>query len=195
MAEISSILSRLEKIFKSVKLKYVIVGGIAVIHYGHVRSTQDIDIIIEDDRSKIYQFFGLLRDFDFNVIQDQVNMGYQEKTQISVFDNKSPMRLDVKIAFKKNEKDVLKNANVENILGCNLSIAPLEYILIGKILYMGTVEDIPDSELLEYQDILDFLTIYNANKDIIKMDLVYKKIGEIGLLPTLERLLSIDLKE
>jgi len=195
LAEITNILSRLEKIFEAVKLKYVVVGGIAVIHYGHVRGTQDIDIIIEEDQSKIYQFFGLLRDFDFNVIQDQVNMGYQEKTQISVFDNKSPMRLDVKIAFKKNEKDVLKNANVENILGCNLSIAPLEYILIGKILYMGTVEDIPDSELLEYQDILDFLTIYNANKDIIKMDLVYKKIGEIGLLPTLERLLSIDLKE
>jgi len=60
---------------------------------------------------------------------------------------------------------------------------------------MGTIDDIPDSELLEYQDILDFLTIYHANKGSINMDLVYKKIGEIGLLSTLERLLSIDLKE
>ena len=49
MAEIENILSRLEVIFKSTKLKYVIVGGIAVIHYGHVRTTQDIDIIIEDN--------------------------------------------------------------------------------------------------------------------------------------------------
>jgi len=69
LAEITNILSRLEKIFEAVKLKYVVVGGIAVIHYGHVRGTQDIDIIIEEDQSKIYQFFGLLRDFDFNVMQ------------------------------------------------------------------------------------------------------------------------------
>lgn len=38
MAEINNILSRLEKIFKAIKLKYVIVGGIAVIHYGLVKS-------------------------------------------------------------------------------------------------------------------------------------------------------------
>jgi len=195
LTEINNILSRLEKIFKAVKLKYVIVGGIAVIHYGHVRGTQDIDIIIEEEPSKINQFFGLLRSFDFNVMQDQVNMGFKEKTQISVFDNKSPIRLDLKIAYKKNEKDVLKNAISTKILGYNLSIAPLEYVLIGKILYMGNIDDIPDSELFEYQDILDFLTIYYANKNNVNMDLLYKKVGEIGLLSTLERLLSIDLKE
>lgn len=32
---------------------------------------------------------------------------------------------------------------------------------------MGNIDDIPDSELLEYQDVLDFLTIYHANKKML----------------------------
>ena len=76
MAEIEDILSRLEKIFKAVKIKHVIVGGIAVIHYGHVRATQDIDIIIEDDSSKISQFLDLLKAHEFDVLEDQFYLGY-----------------------------------------------------------------------------------------------------------------------
>jgi hypothetical protein len=39
LAEIKNVLSGLAKIFKAINLKYFIVGGIAVIHYGHVRAT------------------------------------------------------------------------------------------------------------------------------------------------------------
>lgn len=76
MAEIENILSRLEKVFKSVKLKHVIVGGIAVIYYGHIRGTQDIDIIIEDDNSKFPQFLNQLKSFDFDVLENQFYLGY-----------------------------------------------------------------------------------------------------------------------
>jgi hypothetical protein len=193
MAEMTNLLSRLEKIFKAVKLKYVIVGGIAVIHYGYVRGTQDVDIIIEDDSTKFKQLIGLLKSYDFNVLEDQFYMGYHEKTQISIFDNKSYFRLDMKIASSRNEKDVLNNAKIAKILGSDMFIAPIEYILIGKILYMGKIDDIPDSELLEYQDILDFLTIYNANKENINMSVIHKKVQEIGLLSTLKRLVSLKI--
>ncbi|TFG25457.1 MAG: hypothetical protein EU529_01080 [Promethearchaeota archaeon] len=194
MAEIKNILSRLEKIFKATKLKYVIVGGIAVIHYGHIRATQDIDIIIEDDPSKFSQFLGLLRSFNFDVMEEQIKMAYQEHTNISIFDNESFLRLDIKVADKKRELDVLKNAINEKILGLELSIAPIEYVLIGKIIYMGKIDDIPDSELLEYQDIIDFLTIFHANREKVNLALISSKIEEIGLNSTLKRLLSIQLE-
>lgn len=193
MAEVKSILSRLERIFKAVKIKNVIVGGIAVIHYGHVRTTQDIDLIIEDDSSKFSQFIGLLRAYDFDVMDDQINMAFKEHTHASVFDNKSYMRLDITIAHKIQEKDVLDKAIKKNILGCELYIAPLEYVLIGKILFIGRIDDIPDSELLEYQDVFDFLTLYHSNKGKIDLDLLKRKVKEIGLESTLNRLKSIQL--
>ncbi|MHA1492022.1 MAG: DUF6036 family nucleotidyltransferase [Promethearchaeota archaeon] len=194
MAEIKNVLSRLEKIFKATKLKYVIVGGIAVIHYGHVRATQDIDIIIEDDSSKISQFLGLLRAYNFDVMEDQFKMAYQERTNISIFDNDSFLRLDIKVADKQREFDVLKNAINEKILGQELSIASLEYVLIGKIIYMGIINDIPDSELLEYQDIIDFLAIFHANREKVNLAFLSNKVKEIGLDSTFNRLLSMKFK-
>jgi len=191
MAEIEDILSRLEKIFQATKLKYVIVGGIAVIHYGHVRGTQDIDIIIEDDSSKISQFLGLLRTYMFDVMEDQFKIAYQERTNISIFDKKSFLRLDIKVADKLREHDVLNNAVLEKILGKELYVASLEYVLIGKIIYVGLIDDVPDSELLEYQDIVDFLTLFHANREKINLELINNKIKEIVLETTLNRLLTI----
>jgi len=193
LAELEDILSRLEKIFSKVKIKYVIVGSIAVIHYGHVRATQDIDIIIEDDSSKISQFLGLLRTYEFDVMEDQFYKGYQERTNVSIFDKKGYMRLDIKVADKKREKDVLYNAVLVKILDYNLYLAPLEYVLLGKIIFMGRIDDIPDSELFEYQDIFDFLTLYHANKERINLELLKQKTNEIGLKSTLDKLLSIKL--
>ena len=191
MAEIEDILSRLEKIFKATKLKHVIVGGIAVIHYGHIRATQDIDIIIEDDLSKISQFIGLLKAYDLDVMEDQFKLAYQEKTNISIFDKKSFLRLDIKVADKKREHEVLNNAILSKILGKELYIAPLEYVLIGKIIFMGLIDDIPDSELLEYQDIVDFITLFHANKEKIDLSFLTNKTMQIGLKKTLDRLLQI----
>lgn len=193
MAEIENILSRLEMIFKATKLKYVIVGGIAVIHYGHVRATQDIDIIIEDDYSKISQFIGLLKAYDFDVLEDQFKLAYREKTNMSIFDTKSFLRLDVKVADKKQEYEVLQHAKREKILGKELYIAPLEYVLVGKLIYMGSIDDIPDSELLEYQDVVDFLTLIHANEDKINLISLNNKAEQLGLKITLEKLLSIDI--
>jgi hypothetical protein len=103
------------------------------------------------------------------------------------------MRLDITIAHKIQEKEVLDKAIKKNILGCELYIAPLEYVLIGKVLFIGRIDDIPDSELLEYQDIFDFLTLYHSNKGKIDLDLLKRKVKEIGLESTLNRLKSIQL--
>ena len=195
LAEIEDLLTRLESIFKATKLKYVIVGGIAIIHYGHVRATQDIDIILENDFSKITQFIGLLKTFDFDVKDDQFQIAYQEKTNFSVFDNRSFLRLDLKVADKKQEREVLDNAIYEKIMGIALRIAPLEYVLIGKLIYMGNIDDIPDVELLEYQDIIDFLTIFHSNKEKVNIGFLKSKALEIRLFKTLDRLLSIKLDD
>ncbi len=127
----------------------------------------------------------------FDVMKDQFKIAYQERTNVSIFDKKSFLRLDIKVADKKREQDVLNNAIKERILGKELYVASLEYVLIGKIIYMGFIDDIPNSELLEYQDIVDFLTLFHANREKINLAFIKKKIKETGLETTLNRLLKI----
>ncbi|MHA1378465.1 MAG: DUF6036 family nucleotidyltransferase [Candidatus Helarchaeota archaeon] len=190
MAEIENIISRIEKIFSSINLKYVIVGGIAIIHYGHLRTTQDIDIILEDNRVKFPKLLKLFKKNNFSVNVDDFYQSYKEKSHVNIFDEKSYLRLDVKVASKIIDKEVLKTAIQEKIFNHNLYIASLEYVLIGKLLFIGKIDDIADSELLEYQDVLDFLTIYHANNDRINKILLKEKAMEIGLENTLKRLVS-----
>ena len=133
----------------------------------------------------------LLKNFDFDVNEKQFLLGIQEKTAISIFDNKSHLRLDIRMADKKLDFEVLENAIQVKIFDYNLCMAPLEYVLLGKILYIGKIDDIPDSELFEYQDILDFLTIYHANKEKIDEEFLIRKVKEIGLESTFKRLKSI----
>ncbi|TXT59484.1 MAG: hypothetical protein BAJALOKI1v1_1410008 [Promethearchaeota archaeon] len=194
MAEIESILTRLSKIFAIIPLRYVVVGGIAVIHYGHVRTTQDIDLIIEDNPTLFPQFLLLLETYEFDVMEEQFKKAYQEKTNVSIFDEKSVLRLDIKVATKKRELEVLNNAIENTLFGNNLYIAPIEYVLIGKIVYMGKISDIPPSELLEFQDCIDFLTLFYANEEEIDVTFLKEKANEMNLEASLEKLLSIKLE-
>jgi hypothetical protein len=125
-------------------------------------------------------------------MKDYFEMAYKEKTNISIFDKKSFLRLDIKIADKKREYEVLNNAMRETIFGKELFIAPLEYVLIGKLIYMGQIDDIPDSEILEYQDVIDFLTIYHANRDKIDIPFLKQKAKEMDLENSLKSLLELE---
>lgn len=102
MAEIADILTRLETIFAEIQLKYVIVGGLAAIIKGKPRTTMDIDLIIENDLEKIQLFLKALKLHDFEVLEDQVKLSLKEGAPLSIFDKKSILRLDIKVATKKN---------------------------------------------------------------------------------------------
>ena len=46
----------------AVKVRYIVVGGIAVIEHGYLRLTRDTDIVIELNRDNIVQTFKALAD-------------------------------------------------------------------------------------------------------------------------------------
>ena len=170
----------------------MIVGGIAIIHYGHIRTTQDIDLIIEDKSEKFLEFLELLKKNEFDISETEFFQGHKEKSHISVFDKKSFLRLDIKIANKFSDNEVLNNAILKKVIDIELYLPPIEYVLLGKLMYIGNIDDIPDSELLEYQDITDFLTIYHVNKEKIKIDFLKEKVHNSGLESTYKRLLSLE---
>jgi len=192
MAEIEHILSRLEKIFSEIQLDYVIVGGLAAIIKGRARTTTDIDLIIENNPDKIAKFLDKLKENDFDVLYDQIRWAFKEGANASVFDNLSVMRLDIKIAKKSIDIDALNAGVIEKFNKMKIKIASVEYILLGKIWFLGNISDIPDSELLEYNDITDFLNVLAFNKESCDLDWLKEKVSLMKLTPTLDRLLDFS---
>jgi hypothetical protein len=190
MAEIENILIRLNAIFEEIKLDYVIVGGLAAIIKGKPRTTMDIDIIVEDEESKINIFLQKLKLYNFDVMEEQVNWAFHSGVNASIFDELSPMRLDVKIARKPIDVDALNSAEIEDYFGVPIKIASLNFILLGKIWFLGDISDVQDSEFLEYNDIKDFINVYLENKDRVDITVLKTKVDELGLGTTLTRILN-----
>ena len=190
MAEYKNILTRLSKILIEIQLDYVIVGGMAAIIRGKPRTTMDVDLILENDAKKIQQFLKLLSKNDFDVLNDQVKWAFESGVNASIFDNLSSMRLDVKIANKTIDREALLDSSQEIFFDTPLKIASVNFILFGKIWFLGDISDIMDTELLEYNDIKDFIDVYLLNKEKVNMPWLESKCTEINLNSTLSRLLN-----
>jgi hypothetical protein len=195
MAEFKTFLTRVIKILNQLKIGYVVVGGVAAIIKGRIRSTTDIDIIIERDLDKLNRFFDLLAKNEFDVLSEQINYALNEGYRISIFDKKSIMRIDLKIVKTPDEQEVLEQASIEEYAGLKIRIASIEHILYGKILYIGSIDGLKDEELLEFNDISDFLILYNQYKSEIDQNWLTEKIRQKNLLPTYKRLVAFPLEK
>jgi len=195
MAEFKTFLTRVIKILNQLKINYVVVGGVAAIIKGRVRSTTDIDIIIEKDLDKLNHLYDLLARNEFDVLREQINYALKEGYSISIFDKKSIMRLDLKIAKATDEQEVLEQASIEEYAGLKIRTASIEHILYGKILYIGSIDDLNDKDLLEFNDISDFLILYNQYKSEIDHAWLTEKIRQKNLLLTYNRLIAFPLEK
>lgn len=190
MAEFENLVTRVTRIMNDLQMKYVFVGGFAVIFHGRSRTTTDLDIILDNDPSKFPLFLAALKNANFDVMENQVRMAIKEGTNVSIFDNESLLRIDLKMSRGSDEKEVLQQAIEESYKGLRIRLAPVEQVLYGKILYLGDISDIPDSELLSYNDIVDFITVFRRQKDI-NIEWLKKKAATRGLELTLQRLLKL----
>lgn len=190
MAEFLDILTRLIQALKKAELKYVIVGGLAAIIRGRPRTTMDIDLIIEENLVKAKIFLNHLKKNNFDVMDDQILMAFNEKTNATIFDKNSVIRLDLKIAYKKDEQEVLAQAQHIIFKGVELEIASIEQILYGKILYLGDISDVSRSDLLNFNDVLDFIAVFKRSSNI-DIEWLKTKVTKINLIETLEKLLKL----
>ncbi|MHA1681682.1 MAG: DUF6036 family nucleotidyltransferase, partial [Promethearchaeota archaeon] len=123
MAELIDILERVTRSLDRHELQYVIVGGVAAILRGKARTTMDVDIIVEDDLAKIFLFLNTLMEEGFDPSLDQARMGFSTGGNVSIFDNRSILRLDLKIARGREDLEVLNNAVIEKIEGLKIRLA------------------------------------------------------------------------
>ncbi len=137
---------------------------------------------------KLGKFFDELKIQGFEVLDQQLKMGLAEGANISIFVKNSLLRIDLTIAKKPDELDALNSAILTKFEDTHLNLASVDQVLYGKVLYLGDVEEVPDEELLEYNDVLDFLAIYLRNKNNLDWNLLKAKVASKNLVKTLLRL-------
>ena len=191
MAEFRDFIKRIIVILDDLQIKYVIVGGLAIIISGRVRTTTDLDLIIENDEEKYWRFLDELDQSNFDVMREQAKLVLKEGTNLSIFDDKSFMHIDLKLAKSQEALLALNSSKIVKYYDLDLKIPPVEQILYGKILYLGDLKGISERELLEYNDVLDFIVVFRNKREEIDLDLLRKMVKSARLTDTLNVLLSL----
>ena len=81
------------RLANSHRLKYLVVGGVALILHGHARSTQDIDIWIDNKPANIVRLKKVLIDFGFEALAASLPKLLSPREVL--FLGRPPYRLDI----------------------------------------------------------------------------------------------------
>ncbi|MDD5674968.1 MAG: nucleotidyltransferase [Chitinivibrionales bacterium] len=110
------------RLLKKHKVEYMLVGGFAVIYYGYVRTTQDVDILIYPSSKNSLKLLAVLKEFGFG------GAGFTkdifDKPGAAIHLGVEPNRIDILTSLKsisndsafKNKKHILYKGISLNVI-------------------------------------------------------------------------------
>ena len=118
-------------LFEKYEVKYALIGGYAVIYYGVIRTTQDIDFLIKPEPHNAQRMMMALREFGF--ANTGIEASHFEKESVAIHLGVEPNRIDLitSILGVDNEEIFkhIKNAQIDN---CQLKIISLTHLTQSK---------------------------------------------------------------
>lgn len=167
-------------------IKYMIIGGQAVILYGEPRLTKDIDITIGVDSSKANVIIKLLEELNLKILVNNPLEFIKKTMVIPAIDEQSGIRIDIIFSFSEYEKEAINRVKKVEIDGNFINYISIEDLIIHKII-SGRARDLEDIKnimlknksidekyieywLKEFEKVMedDFLKKFNEIKNNIK---------------------------
>lgn len=134
-------------LFHHKNVEYMLVGGFAVICYGYIRTTQDIDLLIYPSKKNSEKVMEALTEFGFGVAGIPIEYFQKEGTAIHI--GVEPNRIDFLTCLKGiSNENLFKNMAQIEYDGKTLNIISREDLIKAKK-EAGRAKDIADVEELE----------------------------------------------
>jgi len=125
--------------------RYVLVGGHAVILWGQVRATRDIDVLIEATEENAGRALDALADIGFILVRDLDPKEVASRPYTIIGDL---WRVDLlTIAFSVRFAQAVADATVFTIEGVEIPTASIPHLIASK--RTGRLQDAADIEVLE----------------------------------------------
>jgi len=128
----------------------MIVGSFASTHHGEPRTTQDIDIVIDVDRTELDRFVASLPSTAWYVDADAAHDALQARSMFNVIDLQTGWKVDLIClrpgAFPKTE---FSRRTAAELLGTRVFLATAEDTLLAKLVWAresGSDRQVRDAE-------------------------------------------------
>ncbi len=140
-------------------IPYMLIGGQAVLLYGIVRLTEDIDITLGVDIDKLNQMKKILKETGL-AIPKSINDNFVKKTNVLVgIDKDTGIRVDFIFSFTPYEKQALKKARKVRLNNYKVNFASCEDTIIHKM-FAARPRDLEDAKILLQKNIKGLDTLY-----------------------------------
>ncbi|MFH1453507.1 MAG: DUF6036 family nucleotidyltransferase [Armatimonadota bacterium] len=163
-------------------IPYMITGGSAVGFWGYIRTTMDIDIIIQIQSKKVEQFLkGLENEAYINI--DEAEKSIRDKKMFNIILNKSCFKIDIIPLNEKDEyeKEKFKNKVKINFQSKEIFIISPEDLIISKLIWNrlsgGSERQLKDCE-----------SIYKLNSENLNLDYITKWVKILKLEETFNKI-------
>jgi hypothetical protein len=182
------VVSEVAEIFKLLGTEYAIVGGVAVSAWGNIRTTVDVDVVIDLNEENVQHLVDAFSDRGFSVRKEDILTALKEKGHFTIFDDRSNYHIDAKGAYGETELETLRARRKVVLAGTECYIAAPEDVIANKLLY-SSEQDVKDAEGIYARQIqhLDMNTLRSAAKrlgvstELSKMETrVRKRIAELS---------------
>ena len=130
----SEVLRRITTALDQADIAYMLTGSFASAHHGALRSTQDIDLVVEATAAQLRTFTANLPDGEYYVDSDAALKALKRESMFNVIDLESGWKIDLIIrksrAFSHEEFGRRQKITLQ---GVSLWVASAEDVVIAKL--------------------------------------------------------------
>lgn len=167
-------LAAVVQVLKEAEVPFMLTGSLAAAFYGMPRATQDVDVVIEADPSRVDRLVDGLLAAGFYVSRDAAHEAFRSSSQFNAIDGETGWKVDL-IVRKDRPFSATEFARrtPAAFLGLDLSLTSLEDLILAKLEWSR----LGDSAL-QRRDIAELL---NAHWTTIEHAYLRQWIERLGL--------------
>lgn len=158
MTPFEQTLLEVDRICRESQTPYAVMGGIAALVHGGMRTTQDVDITIYTEIGQLARIYKLFEK-DFAAIRQDAMAFFERFFVLSLRHGQSQIRVDIAAALSGLERDAIKRSERRLFGAVEINVCTIEDLLIFKLF------------AAREKDLLDVKSLVAHNRE--KLDLAY----------------------
>lgn len=152
-------------------------GGISVIIHGRIRTTMNIDVILDQNKIDTSSFIDMLQENGFDANPNDFQ-GFEERMHVSIFHKETMFRIDFKGAYEEKDFISINEAIDVTYNGHPMKIDNPINLIVNKLLFGADF------------DLEDVISVLENNPALKQNNILLDRLEKFQLLDKFNQLLS-----